>query len=467
MTAAAPEGAARLGRGLRELAALAVPLSLAQLGMQLMTVVDTAMLGRYSEASLAGAGLAGTILFAITVLGMGTIMGLDTLAPQALGAGDPARARALFGSGWRLALLLSVPVSLLIAAVALVLPATAVEHGVAEKASIYLLGRLPGIAPMLVAVAMRCYLQAHHITRPMVLAVVVANALNLVADAVLIFGDAALTRVGLPAVGLPALGVVGAALATSATSTVSMVIYGLAVRRLHRGAAGAGADAGTRDRRGTAGLTRSIIKLGGPVGLQLVAEVGIFALTGFLAGTMGRLPAAAHQIALTLASFSFSAALGIGAATSVQVGRAVGAGNTAAARQSGALGMATAAAIMGTMGLCFLVFPRELASLFTGDPVIKSAAVPLLRIAAVFQLSDAVQAVSAGALRGAGDTRFTSIANVFGHYAVGVPVAALLGFAAHLGAAGLWWGLSAGLTTVAVGQSIRFGRLTRRPIERS
>ena len=129
--------------------------------------------------------------------------------------------------------------------------------------------------------------------------------------------------------------------------------------------------------------------------------------------------------------------------------------------------MATAAAIMGTMGLCFLVLPRELASLFTGDPVIKDAAVPLLRIAAVFQLSDAVQAVSAGALRGAGDTRFTSIANLFGHYAVGVPVAALLGFTAHLGAAGLWWGLSAGLTTVAVGQSLRFGRLTGRPIARA
>ena len=240
-TAAPPDGAGRLRRGLRELAVLAVPLSLAQLGMQLMTVVNTAMLGRYSEASLAGAGLAGTILFAITVLGMGTVMGLDTLVPQALGAGDPGRARALFRSGWRLALLLTVPVSLLILAVALILPATGVEHGVAQKASIYLLGRLPGIAPILVAVSMRCTLQAHHVTRPMVLAVVVANLLNLLADAVLIFGDATLVRLGLPPVGLPALGVVGAALATSATSTVSMVIYGLAVRRLHRDSAGADA----------------------------------------------------------------------------------------------------------------------------------------------------------------------------------------------------------------------------------
>jgi len=115
----------------------------------------------------------------------------------------------------------------------------------------------------------------------------------------------------------------------------------------------------------------------------------------------------------------------------------------------------------------FILLPRWLASLFSSDPVVIDTAVPLIQIAAVFQLSDAIQAVSAGALRGAGDTRFSFVANLFGHYAVGLPVAWALGFAAHMGAAGLWWGLSMGLTAVAIAQSIRFARITDRPMARS
>jgi multidrug resistance protein, MATE family len=122
---------------------------------------------------------------------------------------------------------------------------------------------------------------------------------------------------------------------------------------------------------------------------------------------------------------------------------------------------------MGSAGLFFVLMPRQLAGLFTDDPAVIDTAVPLIQIAAVFQLSDAIQAVSAGALRGAGDTRFSFVANLFGHYAVGLPVAGGLGFAAGLGAAGLWWGLSLGLTAVAAAQSIRFARITTRPIARS
>jgi MATE family multidrug resistance protein len=211
----------------------------------------------------------------------------------------------------------------------------------------------------------------------------------------------------------------------------------------------------------------AILSLGLPVGLQLLAEVGIFALTGLFAGVLGRVPAAAHQVALALASFSFSMALGIGAATSVQVGRAIGAADSALARRAGFLGIAAGGVMMSASGLLFLLFPHPLARLFTSDPEVASAAVPLLRIAAVFQLSDAIQAVSSGALRGAGDTRFSFLANLVGHYGVGLPAALALCFAAGLGAAGLWWALSLGLTAVALLQSLRFARLTSRPVARA
>jgi multidrug resistance protein, MATE family len=448
-------------RELGDLVGLAVPLCLGHLGHQFMAIVDTALLGRFSDAALAGAGLANGVLFSVTVVGIGIIMGMDTLVPQSLGAGDRRGAAELLGSGVRLALLLTLPISAVVVAAALLLPYSTVESGVAASAAAYLFGRLPGIAAILLFAAMRSYLQAHQVTRPLVVASVVGNLVNAAADWVLIFGDPGLEKLGLPGVGLPPLGAFGAAIATSLVGWASLAVVVLAVRGVLRAQAAEGGQAGPRR-----GRARAIVRLGLPIGLQLLAEVGIFALTGYLAGTLGRLPAAAHQVALVLASFSFSAALGIGAATSVQVGHAIGAGDTGGARRSGSLGMAVGALAMAVGGLVFLLAPYQLAALFTDDEAVRQAAVPLLRIAAVFQLSDAVQAVSAGALRGVGATRFTFAANAVGHYAIGFPVAALLAFSVGMGAAGLWWGLSIGLTGVALVQALRFRHLTSRPVAR-
>ena len=450
-------GRSQNARELRELAALALPLCVGHVGSHLMSVVDTAILGHYREVSMAGAGIGGGVLFAFMVLGMGTIMGMDTLVPQALGAGENARARQLLEAGLRLALLLFLPVGALIALAAFLMPYTPMHPEVASEASAFLYGRLPGVLPFLLFVACRSYLQAHNVTRPMVIAMVVGNVINVVVDWILIMGDGGLVRLGLSPIGLPAMGAMGAALSTSLASFSSFFICWLAVRKLSP----------ERARAPDPALAKSIVRLGLPIGLQLIAEVGVFAMTGILAGTLGKIPAAGHQVALALASLSFSMAIGVGAATSVRVGRAVGAGDAAAARRSGGQGITVGAILMGISGLLFILMPRALADLFTDDSVVIDTAVPLIQIAAVFQLSDAIQAVSAGALRGAGDTRFSFVANLFGHYAVGVPVAAGLGFAAGMGAAGLWWGLSLGLTAVAVVQSIRFSRLTSRPIARS
>jgi MATE family multidrug resistance protein len=110
--------------------------------------------------------------------------------------------------------------------------------------------------------------------------------------------------------------------------------------------------------------------------------------------------------------------------------------------------------------------PHGLARLFAGDDRVVEAAAPLLAIGALFQLSDGVQAVATGALRGAGDTRFPLIANVLGHYVVGLPLGIALAFGCGLGARGLWWGLTAGLAIVALVLSVRFIRLSAEPIAR-
>ncbi|GAC1597156.1 MAG: hypothetical protein NVS4B10_06660 [Myxococcales bacterium] len=209
---------------------------------------------------------------------------------------------------------------------------------------------------------------------------------------------------------------------------------------------------------------RRALRVGLPVALQMGAEVSVFALVGLLAGRLGEDALAAHQVAISLASFTFCFALGIGQAGSVRVGRAVGARDTPAARRSGLCAFAMGAAFMLVAALSFWLFPEALAGLLSDQPSVVRASVPLFAVAAVFQISDGVQGVGAGVLRGAGDTRFAFVANVFGHYAVGLPIALLLGFGYHRGIFGLWWGLCAGLSAVAAILLARFVRISSREI---
>lgn len=175
---------------------------------------------------------------------------------------------------------------------------------------------------------------------------------------------------------------------------------------------------------------------------------------------------ASHQVAITLASMTFMVPVGIGAATSVRVGRAVGRGDAAGTRLAGLLGIGVGAAFMSGAALAFLLAPELLARLITNQAPVIAAALPLVLVAAVFQLSDGVQAVAAGALRGAGDTRLPLVANLGGHYLIGLPLGIVCAFEWGLGAQGLWWGLSAGLTVVAAILTHRFVRLSSRPVAR-
>lgn len=437
-------------RELREQWTLSVPLALGHLAQHLMGLVDTALLGRYSEIALAGAGIGNSLVFAVTVFGLGAVMGLDTLIPQALGAGESGRAHRLFGRGLALAVLVGVPLTAAAALMPGVLGLAGVDAAVAADATTYVYWRLPAIVPFLLFVAARSYLQAHGITRPIVLSMVIGNLVNVVADLALIFG--------VDSLGIPALGAAGAAAATSVVSIATMAVLLIAVRYVRRPGDDGPAEPGTLGR---------IFGLGLPVGLQLVAEVGIFGLASVCAGRLGPTPAGAHQVALTLVSFTFAVVIGIGAATSVRVGRAVGRSDVPATRRAGVVGLGFGTVFMTFTAALFVLVPETLARLFTSDPDVIAAAVPLLRIGAVFQLSDGAQAIAAGALRGAGDTRSPLYGNLVGHYAIGVPVMLSLGFAGGMGAPGLWWGLSAGLTATAVALILRFLAISARPIARA
>ena len=441
---------------LRALLRLSLPIALTQFGFVAMSLVETAAVGRVSVDDLAGAGIGRSVGFATIVLGMGVAMGLEPLAAQALGAGEPARAWQGFVTSLRATLLLW-PVSMAASfAVTLSLPVLGLEPAAVLRVRLYLLGQAPGFAAMLAYISTKTFLQAHGKTTPALIGTVVANVINVPVTNLLVRGDDALRGVGLRPLGLPALGALGGGIAFSVASFVLLAFVAVASLS-YRTPLPTHAPA-PRVPLSTA------YRLGLPVGLQMLAEVGVFSLVALLSGALGPEVASAHNIALGLASFTFMGAVGVSGATAVRVGRAIGAGRSP--RRAGILGIALGATGMIIGAVAFTAVPTLLVRAFTDDERVVAIGVGLLHIAALFQIFDGVQAVASGALRGAGDMRFPFLANVAAHWLVGFPAAITLGFVLHLGAAGLWWGLTAGLVFVSALLAGRFAMITRRPIAR-
>lgn len=436
------------------IARLAAPIALAHFGITAIGLVDVAVLGHASATELGGASIGRSINFASIALGMGVASALEPLAAQAIGAGDRDSAWRAFVAALFASALVWVPCSALSLGATWLLEPLGIAPELVAPARAFLIPQLPGMFATSVFLTSKSFLQAHERTTPSLVAAILANIVNLIACNLLVRGDEALTAIGLPPLGVPRLGAYGAGIASSIASFV-LAGWVLAAALRMRPASGLG---------GRALPVRKVLRLGTPVGLQVLAEIGVFSLVAVLAGRLGEVAVSAHQIAIGLSSFTFMGALGISGATAVRVGHAVGEGRPA--RQAGLVGIAIGAGFMALSAVGFLVLRRPLVAAFTSEPAIIELGASLLVISAVFQLFDGVQTVAAGALRGAADVRFPFLANVAAHWGVGFPLALWFGFHAGLGAVGLWIGLLAGLVLVAGLLLARFFVVAKGPIAR-
>nr|BDT38227.1 MATE family efflux transporter [Myxococcus sp. MH1] len=447
---------------LRALSRLAIPIAIAQGGQSLMGLVDTLVVGRAGTSALASVGLGNGLFFAVSGFGMGLMMGFDPLLSQAVGGRAMARARGLLWQGGWMSLFAGLLLFCLLMLSPLLLPLAGIGETEIAGAWDYLLWRGPSLPLMLAFLTMRSYLQSTAYTRPLVVATVLANVLNLGADILLVFGGANLPGYLGPLRAVPAMGVAGSALASTLCTMLQLGVVVLAIAKLP-------APEGERPvRRPVWSDLAQAIRVGVPIGLHIAAEIGVFALAGVLSAGLGAASVGAHQIAIAYSSVTFTVAMGIGNAGSVRVGWAVGAHDTPRARLSGFIAFAGGAGFMALGALAFALFPGALARLAGAPEDVLPLVVPLLMVSAIFQVFDGVQGVGAGVLRGAGDTRFTFLANMVGHYAIGLPLTLLLGFKLGLGVVGIWWGLCAGLIAVALSLLWRFNRIsagTLRPLE--
>lgn len=435
----------------RALLALAVPIVAVQVGQMLMGVVDTLLVGHVSPTALAAVALGNVFFFGVSSFGIGVLLALDPVVAQAVGADDTVGVARGIQRGILLAGALAIPPAVLLLFGEEVLRALGQPAEVLQEADAYARFISPSILPFYLFIVLRQSLQALHRTRPILVSIVIANLLNAVLDWALIYGK----------FGLPAGGVTGAATATTISRWVMpLLLLAIAADELRPA---------LRPWRKDIWHLRPLLRtlhLGAPIGLQTMLEYTAFGAAGLLMGRLGALAVAAHQIAINVASLTFMVPLGIGAAAAVLVGRAVGAGDMPAARRHARAALVFGVGFMSLAALVLLAIPRLIGSAYTTDPATLALAAQLLPVAGWFQLFDGVQAVTAGILRGSGDTRVPMLVNLGGFWAVGIPLGLWLAFRTSLGPVGLWWGLAGGLVAVALVLAWRVRKLMRREIRR-
>ncbi|MBN2194550.1 MAG: MATE family efflux transporter [Polyangiaceae bacterium] len=440
------------------LSVLAGPLVLANLGQIVLTMVEATAAGHLGALELGAVGLGSTLFFTVAVPATGLLLGFEPLIAQAVGAARPTQAGHLAGSAVGLALAVGSPLALLGGLMTNRLEMLGIPEAIAQAARGYLIVRLAGLVPHLVFVGLRSHAQASGHAPAVLAATATATAIHLPLTFLLVFGDRGLEDVGLRALGCPAFGLPGAAAATVAACSVACLMLAASLRR-HA----VPGRAPTRPDR----FPWSALRLGGPIALGMFAEQGVFTLVNLALGALLMDALAPHQVAMTYVGGVFMVPIALGAAAGVRVGLAVGRGDVAAARRAGGAAAGGAAAAMSLVALALLLAPGALAKFVTTDADVVRAATPLLRIAACFVIVDGLAVTLGGALRGASDTRFACLVTVGGHYLIGLPLGGLLAFPAGFGAAGLWWGLTAGLVVISVALAGRFATLGRGRIRRA
>jgi multidrug resistance protein, MATE family len=441
-----------LSRHAADTARLAAPLAIAQLSQMAMGVTDTILLGSLGPDALAAGGLGANLFFVVVTLLQGVLTSVSVSVSHARGAQAEERVPHIYWTGLVMSVLLVLPAFVLLSFATPVLLAfgepALLAHNVGEYTNILrwgALGSLIGIG------LMRSFLPAIGAAKRLLWVSIIGVFVNGFLNYGLIHG----------AYGLPRLGFLGSAVATTFTvwMTALILMAWLHLRPRYRHFVTA-----TRPRLPLMG---ELFGIGWPVAITYGVESTLFLATGLMVGLLGESQLAAHQIALNVASVAFMVPLAIGQAANVRVSFWSGAGQPLAARHAGFVALALGVGFMTLSGLVLILAPHWIVGLYLhlDDPANAATvalASSLLGVAAIFQIVDGMQTVGSGCLRGLKDTRVPMLVAAFGYWGIGFPTGYTLAFHFGLGARGLWWGLAAGLASVALLMTLRFHRLSLR-----
>jgi MATE family multidrug resistance protein len=435
------------------LLALGWPLITAQLAQNTLFLTDVIMTGWLGPQYLA-AGTIASSFFNLFLLGaIGLVGAVAPIVAQARGARQFRSVRRAVRQGLWVAIVLTAVLTPIVWQVRPVLEALHQTPEIVGLAEGFLHAAVWVLAPALALMVMRAFLAAHGATRIILIVTLGGVVLNALLDWLLIFGNW----------GLPRLELTGAGLSTTLVNIamfLAMLVYILTHKRYRR------YHILARFWKPDWVHFRQIFRIGTPIGLTIMAEIGLFASASALMGMLGTNELAAHAIALQCAAMSFMVPLGLSQATTVRVGLAYGAGNVEGVRKAGWASFALTVCFMSLTCGAYLLFPQAIVRLFL-DPsapqnqAALGLAASYLAIAGIFQLADGTQVIAASALRGLSDTKVPMWLALGGYWVCGLPIAYVCGFTLGWRGTGVWIGLAAGLAIVAFVLTIRFARRDR------
>ncbi|GAB2627152.1 MATE family efflux transporter [Novilysobacter erysipheiresistens] len=450
---ALPAAPPRLLPEIRRTGVLAAPLVLGHLSTGLIGFVDAVIAGHHGTETLAAVSV-GTALFWLPMMvPMGTLMSLPPAVSQLDGAGRRDEVGALFRQALWLSVVLGIALFAFMTAAVHALGPMGIAPEIVPGASDFLRGIRWGVPALTLYLCMRYLSDGLHFTLPTMLLGFGGLLLLVPLGYTFTYG----------AFGMPERGAGGLGIASAIMLWAQAIAFGLYLRRAKRFA---GLRLFARFDPPSWHTIRGLLATGLPIGVTVAMEGGLFVTTALLIGRLGETPAAAHQIAINVASLCFMIPMGLAEATTVRVGHALGRGDGDGVRRAATAGYVIVLGTQALSALALLLGNEWIVGFYTDDIAVASLAAALLLYAAAFQFPDGVQVLSAGALRGLGDTRVPMLLAVLAYWGIGMPLGAGLGlglggFTPAWGPRGMWVGLIAGLLVAAVLLGLRFWRSSR------
>lgn len=430
---------------------LAVPVMASQLGQVMVGVADNMMVGQVGYIPLAGASLGNAIFFFFMVFGLGVSFAITPLVGFAHGQGNNKEGGQVLRHGLFINTILGVILFAVVMIAANFLHLLGQEAAVVEQAMPYMFVIGFSMIPFLVFQSFRQFSEGLSMTKIPMIVSVSTNILNIILNYILIYGK----------FGAPELGLLGAGIATL-ISRIMMAIVMAAYVLSHNSYKPYLVSLGIKNLDLT--MIKDLLKIGVPAGFQFVFEVGAFSMAAIMMGWIGAPTQAAHQIAINMASISYMTVSGLGAAAAIRVGNQLGKKQYKTMKDAALTLIAMGTALMVVFAALFILFKDKLPLLYNDKPEVVSIAAGLLIIAALFQLSDGVQVISLGALRGMKDVKIPTLITFFAYWVIALPLGYVLAFNYGYGANGIWFGLFLGLTIAGIWVFLRFLKLSNRQI---
>lgn len=428
---------------------LAYPVCLSQLGHIMVGVVDTAMVGFIGTNEQAAVSLANSLYTIILVFGIGVSIGVTPMIAISDSQKDLSQSSILLINSLVLNIFVGISLFILLYFISPVLHILGQPSNVVELAIPFLNVIMLSMVPLSIFLTFKQFTEGLSYTRFAMIITVSANLLNIALNYILIFGKLGFSPMGL-------MGSCWASFISRMMMAVSMFLY------VYLGKSFKTYWNFFSLKEISFKEIRKILTIGIPVALQRIFEVGIFSISALMIGWIGAKELAAHQIALSVAAMTYMVASGLEAAAMVRVGNYFGLANTSALRKAGYSAFVMVIIFMLFCAILFIFGKNLIPTFFTFDEEVIFIASTLLIIAAFFQLSDGLQVVALGALRGMKDVRVPTFITLAAYWAIGLPSGYILAFIFGLGARGVWYGFVIGLSAAAVFLFLRFNYLSKR-----